>query len=69
ELSRMQPCTRPEDCQALDLWSRQVGPPSLRKALRPAEVRRPAVELTRPTSGEAKTGSEDVEDESVEDEP
>jgi hypothetical protein len=49
ELSRMPPCTRAADCQALDLWSGQVGPPSLR--------------LTRPPAAGTEPEPEDVGDE------
>lgn len=63
ELSRLEPCTRPEDCQALDLWTRQVGPPSLRQARPSAEIRRPAVIITHQGLDEAQADPESGEDE------
>ncbi len=66
ELSRMAPCTRPEDCQALHLWNESVGPPGVQRTMPPAEeLDRLRQALKRQAAAEERTlEAEDVEDDS-----
>ena len=67
ELSRMPPCTRPEDCQALHQWRDQVGSPGVHEALSyrdssaVIEIRSSSPEELAPEPGEIETAEDEDE--------